>query len=267
MVIQDYTVYKQTDSFYILQDPKNDRSYLVVGEHRALLIDTGMCDSPLMPVLRSLTDKPIDLALTHAHIDHMYRYSEFNIVYLHEKEIQAFDQKAQRLMDVGAVLFHIKRKKYPVSSFHPLSDGSTIDLGGVEICCYCLSGHTKGSAVFIDTTHQAVFCGDAVGSGSGVWMFLPDSTSLSEYRTALKRAEAYLLPYRNYQYFGGHGEQDSGENASPLSIQTFTDMRLLCEALLNGTASITRVKQVPLLPLFYASNGMAGIVFHKGKIK
>lgn len=266
MSAQNYTVMKQTDTFFIIEDERHDRAYFLIGKERALLIDTCMSDTPLLPVLRSLTDRPIDLALTHAHIDHMYRCSEFDRVYVYEKEKDAFSAKAQRLMDFGAVVFRVKRKKYPVHTFLPLSESESIDLGGVQLFCRGFSGHTKGSAVFIDETHRAVFCGDAVGSGSGVWMFLPDSTALPEYSAALKNAAEYLRPYQDYQYFGGHGEQESADGAPPFGYQTVCDMYTLCEALQQKNTQGVFTKKLRFLPLLYAKQGTAALAVTTKKI-
>ena len=58
------------DGLWALDDAHQGSLYLIEGNERALLIDAGMGAEPLLPVLRTLTDKPIVLALTHAHVDH-----------------------------------------------------------------------------------------------------------------------------------------------------------------------------------------------------
>lgn len=184
----DYRVDKLSDGLWRICDSRGDAAYLIEGGDRALLIDTAMSEKPILPTLRSLTDRPIDLALTHAHIDHMYRCSEFDRVYIHEKEKDAFSAKTQRLMDFGAVVFRVKRKKYPVHTFLPLSENESIDLGGVQLFCRGLSGHTKGSAVFMDETHRAVFCGDAVGSGSAIRPFVICIHCVRPYSKRIHRA-------------------------------------------------------------------------------
>ena len=57
---------------------------------KALLVDTGVQEGKILPMLKSLTDKPISLALTHAHIDRMYHADEFEEVFLHERDIKAW---------------------------------------------------------------------------------------------------------------------------------------------------------------------------------
>lgn len=262
-----YKVEKQAEGFWKINDPKNDAMYLIEGDDRALLIDTGMSEEPLMPLLKTLTDKHIDLALTHAHIDHMYRCEEFDTVYLHKKDIDDWGKGLGFTMFLGEPLFKVHHKKYKVNSFIPLYDDSEIDLGGLTLRLVRLSGHTKGSVLFIDDRHKAVLYGDAVGSGSGVWMFLPYCTNISTYHTELARAEKSLADFADYTYYGGHSEQDSGEYSFPLSYETVVDMRVLCEKVLDGTVIPKRIKQIPVLPVLYCRNGKAAMVTRKGKMK
>lgn len=260
--MSNYTVTQRAQGLWSIVDARGDCMYLIEGDDSALLIDTGMSDEPLMPLIRTYTQKPVALALTHAHIDHMYRFAEFDTVYLHENDKAAYRSKTQHMMNFGALLFRVKRKKYPVASFKSFKAGDILPLGGLDIHCFDLAGHTKGSAVFVDNRHQAVFCGDAVGSGSGVWMFLPDCTNLSQYRSQLYAAQQSLLPYRDYSYFGGHKD----ENGFPLAYQTIVDMHTLCNDLLHGTATPIPVKKIPFLRLLYAKHAHAALVTRKGKI-
>lgn len=193
-----------SEGFWRIVDNRQCCIYLIQGKERALAIDTGMSKYPLLDFIKSLTPLPVDLLLTHAHIDHMYRCEEFGNIYIHKKEIENYTKKSQRIMDIGSVLFGLKRKNYPVSDFIPLSDGDSVDLGGVKIKCVGAFGHTCGSMLLVDEAHRAVISGDAVGSGSGVWMFLPDCTSLRDYARGLALAIKGLQPYRDYRYFSGH---------------------------------------------------------------
>ena len=85
--IMGYRVEELQKGLWAIDDEKNDSMYLIEGSQKALLIDTCMVDGPLAPLLRQLTDKPVELALTHAHIDHMYHAPEFATVYLHQADI------------------------------------------------------------------------------------------------------------------------------------------------------------------------------------
>lgn len=255
------------NGFWRIVDEKKCCIYLIEGENRALVIDTGMCEEPLLPFVQTLTDKPVDLALTHAHIDHMYRAEEFERVFLHEKEKACYTKSSQRLMDFGAISFKLKKKKYPVDSYTAVAEGEEIDLGGVKLQCIGAFGHTPGSMLLIDKTHRAVICGDAVGSGSGVWMFLPDCISVGEYGSSLALTIEKLQNYKDFEYYGGHYEQDGGENSFPLTIKTFEDMQALCCAIANKTIRPIPLTKLPLKPLKYFRTQTAAMVTRNGKMK
>lgn len=55
---------------YAINEYGLNAMFLIVGEEKALLIDTGtgVCDLPA--TLRYLTDKPVQVVLTHGHPDH-----------------------------------------------------------------------------------------------------------------------------------------------------------------------------------------------------
>ena len=61
--------------------------YLVEGADKALLIDTGMGDGDLLGLASSLTNLPIQVAVTHPHLDHMHWIDRFSTVYLHQEDI------------------------------------------------------------------------------------------------------------------------------------------------------------------------------------
>lgn len=259
-----YCVEQHTPGFWHIADRRGDCLYLIEGSEKALLIDTGMCDAPLLPVLRRLTEKPVELALTHAHIDHMYRFSEFPCVYVHEAEQTAYTAKTQRLMDLGSLICRIRVKKYPVASFCVLHGGQHIHLGGNDILCLHAGGHTPGSAIFVDSVHRAVFCGDAVGSGAGVWMFLPDCTTLGVYKQQMQNVYAQLQGCDDYAYFTGHSKQ-GGADFVPVTRQTFADMHDLCVLLLQKKP-VEICKKLPF-GLYYCKNKSAAALTRKKKMR
>ena len=55
---------------FVINEYGLNAMFLLVGEEKALLIDTGtgVFDLPLL--LKTLTDKPVQVVLTHGHPDH-----------------------------------------------------------------------------------------------------------------------------------------------------------------------------------------------------
>ena len=72
---------------YCILDAGNSSFYVVEGEEKAAVIDTGItAGAKILPVIRELTDKPLLLVITHAHPDHMYHIDEFDEVYMCHEE-------------------------------------------------------------------------------------------------------------------------------------------------------------------------------------
>jgi hydroxyacylglutathione hydrolase len=61
-----------------------DVIYLVAGDERALLIDTGWGIGDLPGVVASLTDLPLLVVNTHGHPDHTVRSWQFERVHMYE---------------------------------------------------------------------------------------------------------------------------------------------------------------------------------------
>lgn len=236
--MKGYEIAQLDKGLWAIDDGIGCSMYLVEGRDKALLIDTGVQEGQLLPLLRQLTDKPIALALTHAHIDHMYHADEFDTVYLHRKDIRAWHGPIGLCMWLGPAMFHVKHKKYHIKEYIPIDESSAIDLGGVVIRVLDAPGHTPGSVIFVDDTHRALFTGDAFGSGSGAWLWLPGCYCVKAYRDALGELLKKLKPYENYQFLGGHRKQgaasEENPSAHPLTIQVVRDMEQLCGKMLSG---------------------------------
>ena len=251
-----------------LDDWSGASFYLLEGTERALAIDTGMGRSPLLPLLRQLTDKPIDLALTHAHGDHASRASEFERIYV---------PAAERKLLGGSLSPEDPR-------IRELADGDVIDLGGTRVEALLCAGHTPGSTVYLARDRGCVFCGDALGSGTFVLLSLPGSLCLSEYRSQLLRLAERLGAEDGYAWFGGHSYQsvgtfdhsdfrpaeEQGGSYNPLRLQVLPDMAELCRLLLEGQAEKKPMAFGPPSaedPGFAASFGSATLTARESQVK
>ena len=64
--------------------------FLVEGDTRSLLIDTGIGIGDLKSFVESITSKPYDVFLTHNHRDHVGNAPLFSQVYMHPADIENF---------------------------------------------------------------------------------------------------------------------------------------------------------------------------------
>ena len=144
------------------------RMFLLIGSKHALLIDAGFYVPTLRQILTSLTDKPVKLALTHSHHDHIGNISHFNQVWLHKKELPLFSQNVDYKGELGI-----------------LTDGEAIPLGDRNIYVQKTPGHTPGSVSFYDPKTASLFPGDTVSSDP-IYMFL-NGSCLKDFCGSLKK--------------------------------------------------------------------------------
>ncbi len=236
--IGEYRIEQLADGVFAIDDTKECTVYLIDGEERAIAVDTGMMKGQIMQILKKLTDKPIDLVLTHAHIDHMFHADEFENVYIFEDEQKNWKKKTRKTTFLGAVGYGIKIKKYNVANYLPIKEGGKLNLKGRNITVFRLKGHTPGSCVLVDESCEKIFCGDALDGGIGVWLWLSDACTVKEYREDLILAEQKLLPYKDYELLSGHRCQ-SFENGDFVTKKQFSyaniaEMIQLCDLMIAG---------------------------------
>lgn len=254
-----YTVSKlYPDTFRIL-DETEEALYLILRSRYALLIDTGMGKSSLSSCVRTLTDLPVKAVLTHGHIDHIGRSGEFKDVAMNPLDTELFLEHA-RLAS--------QQKLVPASSL-PLPLEKEYD-GIVPVL---LSGHTPGSTIFADLKNHAVYTGDALGSGCGVWMQIKGALTIGEYENGIRNARLRLreLGCTNaWRFYGGHARQEYQSAVSsynPLSMTLMEDMEALCAGLLRHECKLQET-DVPSdgIP-YYASWRTAEILTTKDRIR
>lgn len=198
--MEHFDIVKIRDRVWRLWDEEKDTFYLVEGEQTAAVIDTGITPGgKILPVLRSLTDKPMLLILTHAHIDHFHHMDEFETVYLCHEEFKLGENILREMM---------AGKDLVLSRTLDMGTGTVIELGGCSLEICHVPGHTPGSVAVYDARDNIVFTGDAIGSGCGVWMQLPGSSSLRSYEKSLRFFLNWLLQRGGtMDFWGGHCNQ------------------------------------------------------------
>ncbi|MBQ9122919.1 MAG: MBL fold metallo-hydrolase [Lachnospiraceae bacterium] len=140
----------------------SENMYLLEGEKKALLIDTGFGVGNLRKYVETLTDKPIEVVNTHFHPDHAAGNGEFPKVYVSHN--WKADEAA--VYSSGAVPFDISKLPYPNYEKIGLHDGDVIDLGKRLIEVFeAKPAHCESSLFFLDRGHRMFFCGDDLEAG------------------------------------------------------------------------------------------------------
>lgn len=224
--INDYT-YKILDSY-------DEAMFLIIGQKKALLIDSGMEKENLLTYILQLTKCPIDLALSHGHIDHIGRSGDFENVYMNllDKDVYLSHMEVNEghFSNVGLCFQNIEKIKAIPEYF---------DLGGVMVDVLPLGGHTPGSVIFVDQDQKTIYTGDAIGSGCGCWMQLDESLDIHTYQRHMQDVLARLEKMNvddHWLFYGGHDQQEYQSKVSDynrLDIQLLKDMIKLCQNLID----------------------------------
>lgn len=149
---EPYYEVKQVASgtWQILSD--GDYFYLVEGDEKAILIDSGYGCGNVRSFCQSLTEKPLnEIANTHDHFDHTAYNSYFDMVYLSEetKELATLP-----FPSFSGITFP---RDYQTKV---VDQGDTISLGERELMVFKTPDHAAGSLCFLDSREGILFCGD-----------------------------------------------------------------------------------------------------------
>ena len=135
--------------FYLLDDGRV-RQFLFVGPDSALLVDAGFPDSHLAQVIREITDKPVQVVMTHGDFDHTGGLGYFGECWLHP---------ADWALVRGEV------------TLHPLQEGDVFSCGEYSLEVVEIPGHTHGSVAFLDRAHRLLIPGDSVQQEGPIYLF------------------------------------------------------------------------------------------------
>lgn len=198
-----FEVYKVAAGVLAIYEPHQAEEtigYLILGEKRALLFDTGMGISDVKKVTAELTKLPIVVLNSHTHDDHVGGNWEFETVYGMDTEFTRTNAKGSR-QDAQAEIagdqicgdlpkgFDAKTyatKPWHISRF--LHDEDKVDLGGRTIEVLATPGHTPDAICLLDRANGLLFTGDTYYPAP-IWLFRPE-TDLDAYVASVKRIAA-----------------------------------------------------------------------------
>ena len=194
------------DNIYdIAGPPAGFHCYLVVGEDKALLIDTGMGIGSLKKEIANITDLPVQVICTHGHPDHVGGTGEFDAFMLWEADNDVCSEMGTqefRAVDVshmpnGENFIKVLQPTGPAPT--PVEDGQMINLGGRKLRIITAPGHTHGSICIYDESTGALFTGDNV-QGEETALREWNASSLEEYIETLQKLKTFAPKV----LYGGH---------------------------------------------------------------
>lgn len=74
---------KISDQLYVITETESVHCYLVIGSDKAMLFDIGYGYENIMPLVRTITDLPVMLVLSHGDPDHGLGSKWFDEVWIH----------------------------------------------------------------------------------------------------------------------------------------------------------------------------------------
>jgi glyoxylase-like metal-dependent hydrolase (beta-lactamase superfamily II) len=229
-LVQDwFRIWEDRPSTWVIEEPLHSeevKSYLIVGSQRALLLDTGMGVADIRAAVEDITDLPIVVVQSHAHVDHIGGAWQFEDVSIHPAEAEAlaegvsaeelngmFDERAMN----GALPEGFQSDGFAIPGKAPtrlLADGDEIDVGDRSLDVIFAPGHSAGGIVLLDREDRSLFSTDVVYLRS--LYLLNEDSSLADYARTLERLIP-LLPEVDRLY-PSHGPTPLKPGVIPLML-------------------------------------------------
>lgn len=147
-------------------------SYLVLGDDRALLIDTGTGAGSMKAAVETITDLPVLLLNSHSHWDHVGSNHEFTEIAIHRAEAGelSYAYSPDRIAEFfapSALLGPLPAGRTietitigPSTPTWILEGGERIDLGGRTLTVLHTPGHAPGLLSLLDERNGVLFSTD-----------------------------------------------------------------------------------------------------------
>ena len=168
---------------------------LIEGDKAALLVDTGYGTEDVSAFIRSLTDKPLTVLLTHHHHDHTLGSRWFDKTVMFPEDMvqwSVFNGEAKRRVVLGQAVskgldvteedFLAGECKLP----YAVHEG-TLDLGDLAVEIIHCPGHTPGSCVVYVPKHKLLLTGDDWNPCT--WLFFEAALPVLKYRENVRRLQ------------------------------------------------------------------------------
>jgi glyoxylase-like metal-dependent hydrolase (beta-lactamase superfamily II) len=198
-----FEVYKVVPGVFAIYEPHQAEEtigYLIMGDKKGLLFDTGMGISDLKKVVAELTKLPIVVLNSHTHDDHVGDNWEFSTIYGMDTDFTRQNAKGSR-EDAQAEItpdqlcgplpkgFDAKAystRPWKITAY--THDGDHFDLGGRTLEVIATPGHTQDAISLIDRANGLLFTGDTYYPAP-IWLFRPE-TDLDAYAASIRRLAA-----------------------------------------------------------------------------
>jgi glyoxylase-like metal-dependent hydrolase (beta-lactamase superfamily II) len=231
-----FEVYKIVPGVFAIYEPHQAEEtigYLIVGEKRALLFDTGMGISDVKKVVAELTGLPVVVLNSHTHDDHVGGNWEFSTIYGMDTDFTRENARGSRVdaqaeitpdQICGTLPREFDSKAYATRPWKITAythDGDRFDLGGRTLEVISTPGHTPDAISLIDRVNGLLFTGDTYYPAP-IWLFRPE-TDLDAYAASIRRLAA-LAPQIKL-VIGAHNIPVASPTVLPRLVVAFDAVR------------------------------------------
>ena len=212
-----FEVYRIDEGILAIYEPGQFEeviSYLILGQDRALLFDTGLGIGDMASLVATLTDLPITVLNSHTHYDHVGGNSRFATILSRGhpyavKRAGGLDHSQVGEYAKGDWIWKPLPEGFDPETFatngwqvsRTIDEGEFIDLGGVSLEVVDSPGHSPDSLVLVDHQRRLMFTGDTFYLAP-LYSHIPGGdlaayTASAERLAALAPAVDYLLMAHN----------------------------------------------------------------------
>jgi glyoxylase-like metal-dependent hydrolase (beta-lactamase superfamily II) len=177
-----FEVYRVRPGVFAIYEPRQYEeviSYLILGNQRALLFDTGMGISDISKLVSQLTRLPVSVLNSHTHFDHIggnWHFADvlgMDTTYTRQHSAGATHEELREAVIperiCGKLPASFNAEQYAIPGFkltRKLKNGSVIDLGGRQLEVLSTPGLSPVAISVLDLHNRLLFSGDTFYAGT-----------------------------------------------------------------------------------------------------
>ncbi len=188
-------------------------SYLILGDQKALLWDSGTGIADIKQLVSELTDKDVMVLNSHCHFDHIGGNHLFDdvVVFDHPQMIKIMEQGVEQTVldeqlgpstysDHSPVAYH--KVVHRRCSYRTCQAGDVFDLGRRRWKVIHTPGHSSDSIMLVNEEEKILMTGDSYYPAT---LYCFDETLFDEYAATMK---ACAEQYSDYVLLTSHNEPE-----------------------------------------------------------
>lgn len=288
-MVCDYPVIRVDQDIFEINEFDGVSMFLIIGSERALLVDTGVGIGDLAGFLPRLTDKPVDVVVTHNHRDHAGNAPRFERIYMSVKDkeiapiVRPWTSAPSRRQFAHRTLGMYPERAYPwtdedIVEFTPeqepevigVEDGYVFDLGNRKEKVILVPGHTPGSLAILDDLTGCLLAGDCCNTTTGIGVRPLENPAMqhvtvAEALAALRRLDT--MPFDRKKVFNAHTSA-TRRFGEPLAADVLPRLIVAMQHIVDGDYQ-SETEYIPVLDLHVDSARFGEILvqFHQERIR